>query len=324
MAKQSDKLNRAIIVSIILHVVFIGLLVLGASIKPLEIGADAGGAIEAIMVDPGLLSQQYQRIEQQKNAAKRAQEQADQAAQRQAKELQDQQVAEQNKVKQIEKDRISAERAQKEAEKKTEQAALEKSKLDQQIAKATEAKKLAEVKAAAEKIANEQRMAAEKKASEQAAKEKAAADKVAKEMADKALAEAKAKADAAKNDDAINNLFDDLAADKNAPPAGNPGKSSNNNKNSGASNVLSESYQGQIKNAIENKFNDPQLYLGKTCTLRINLAPDGMMVSTEVVSGDPALCRVASIAAKQANIPKPPSQAVYKQVKNALIVFAPE
>lgn len=319
MAKQSDKLNRAIIVSIVLHVIFIGLLLLGASIKPLEIDAGGGGAIDAIMVDPGLLSQQYKLIEQQKNAAKRAQEQADKIAQREARELQDKQVAAQNKVKQAEEERILAEKVQKEAERKAEQAAIEQKKLNEQIAKATEAKKLAEAKAAAEKIA------AEKIASEKAAKEQAAADKIAKEKADKAVKEAKAKAEAAKQDDSINNLFDDLAADKNAPPTGNPDKNSKNeSKNSGASNVLSENYQGQIKNAIENKFNDPQLYHGKTCTLRINLAPDGMMVSTDVVSGDPALCRVATIAAKQANIPKPPSQAVYRQVKNALIVFAPE
>jgi colicin import membrane protein len=40
--------------------------------------------------------------------------------------------------------------------------------------------------------------------------------------------------------------------------------------------------------------------------------------------GDPALCQAAIAAAKQARIPKPPSQAVYEVFKNAPMRFRPQ
>ncbi|MGQ7172078.1 cell envelope integrity protein TolA, partial [Escherichia sp. R-CC3] len=65
-------------------------------------------------------------------------------------------------------------------------------------------------------------------------------------------------------------------------------------------------YAGQIKSAIESKFYDASSYAGKTCTLRIKLAPDGMLLDIKPEGGDPALCQAALAAAKLAKIPKPP------------------
>ncbi|MGQ7188768.1 cell envelope integrity protein TolA, partial [Escherichia sp. HC-CC] len=108
------------------------------------------------------------------------------------------------------------------------------------------------------------------------------------------------------------------AKGNNASPAG-----SGNTKNNGASGADINNYAGQIKSAIESKFYDASSYAGKTCTLRIKLAPDGMLLDIKPEGGDPALCQAALAAAKLAKIPKPPSQAVYEVFKNAPLDFKP-
>lgn len=108
------------------------------------------------------------------------------------------------------------------------------------------------------------------------------------------------------------------AKGNNALPAG-----SGNTKNNGASGADINNYAGQIKSAIESKFYDASSYAGKTCTLRIKLAPDGMLLDIKPEGGDPALCQAALAAAKLAKIPKPPSQAVYEVFKNAPLDFKP-
>ena len=70
-------------------------------------------------------------------------------------------------------------------------------------------------------------------------------------------------------------------------------------------------------------YTDPS-YTGKTCDLRIKLAPDGLLLDVKAEGGDPALCQAALSAARQARYPKPPSEAVYQVFKNAPVVFQPQ
>ncbi|ENE2467036.1 cell envelope integrity protein TolA, partial [Escherichia coli] len=125
-------------------------------------------------------------------------------------------------------------------------------------------------------------------------------------------------------------IFGELSSGKNAPKTGGGAKGNNaspagsgNTKNNGASGADINNYAGQIKSAIESKFYDASSYAGKTCTLRIKLAPDGMLLDIKPEGGDPALCQAALAAAKLAKIPKPPSQAVYEVFKNAQLDFKP-
>ncbi|WP_262353104.1 cell envelope integrity protein TolA, partial [Escherichia fergusonii] len=187
-------------------------------------------------------------------------------------------------------------------------------------------KKTAE-KAAADKAAAEKK-AAEKAAADKAAAEKKAAEKAAaeKKAAEKAAADKKAAQKAAEADD----IFGELSSGKNAPKTGGGPKGGHdspagvgNTKNNGASGEDINNYAGQIKSAIESRFYDASLYAGKTCTLRIKLAPDGMLLDIKPEGGDPALCQAALAAAKLAKIPKPPSQAVYEVFKNAPLDFKP-
>ncbi|EPQ1147667.1 cell envelope integrity protein TolA, partial [Citrobacter amalonaticus] len=161
-----------------------------------------------------------------------------------------------------------------------------------------------------------------------AAAEKAAADK--KAAAEKAAAAKKAAAEKAAAASGVDDLLGDLSSGKNAPKTGGGAKGNNaspagsgNTKNNGASGADISNYAGQIKSAIESKFYDASSYAGKTCTLRIKLASDGMLLDIQSEGGDPALCQAALAAARQAKIPKPPSQAVYEVFKNAPLDFKP-
>ncbi|EEG84078.1 hypothetical protein PROPEN_04852 [Proteus penneri ATCC 35198] len=90
----------------------------------------------------------------------------------------------------------------------------------------------------------------------------------------------------------------------------------------GANNAGVATYIGQVKTAIEQKFIDPELYKGRTCELKVSIAPDGLLISAKVVGGDPSLCQVALRAANTAKLPKPPKD-VYEQVKSSVIEFKP-
>uniref|UniRef100_UPI000535278D cell envelope integrity protein TolA n=1 Tax=Pantoea septica TaxID=472695 RepID=UPI000535278D len=181
--------------------------------------------------------------------------------------------------------------------------------------------------AAKEKAAQEakEKAAAEAKAkADAAAKAKADAAAKAKAAAD---AKKKAAAEAAKNSSDVDDLLGGLASGKNAPKSGAAGGGAagqGNQKKAGASGAEINSYLGQVVGAIQSRFYDADTYKGKECNLRIKLAPDGLLIDVKSEGGDPALCQAAIAAAKQAHIPKPPSQAVYEVFKNAPMRFKPE
>lgn len=200
------------------------------------------------------------------------------------------------------------------------QKVAEEAKEQQKIAEVASAK----AKAEADKLALAQVDAHKKAEARKRAKE-------AKNAAEqKATEQAKKKAAAAKQSAEFDVLFDNLLDSKNAPeerykqkrddiPAGQ-----GNAKATGASVSDINSYMGQIQDAIQSKFYNPSSFTGKTCDLRIKLAPDGLLISVQEVGSDPALCQAAVSAAKLAQIPKPPSAAVYQYFKNFTLGFKPQ
>lgn len=82
-------------------------------------------------------------------------------------------------------------------------------------------------------------------------------------------------------------------------------------------------YAGQIKKAIEEQFREPGKYSGKVCSLRMNMAPNGLLLQVKREGGDPDLCREAMNAVKHADIPAPPSPEVYKVFHNGVLDFKP-
>ncbi|EDV0529329.1 cell envelope integrity protein TolA [Salmonella enterica subsp. enterica] len=80
-------------------------------------------------------------------------------------------------------------------------------------------------------------------------------------------------------------------------------------------------YASQIKYAIERNFYNIDKYSGKQCTLRIKMAPDGMILDIQPDGGDPDLCRAAMKVAKKTKLPSPPSPAIYDVFKKAVLDF---
>ncbi|ERT11986.1 cell envelope integrity protein TolA [Photorhabdus temperata] len=333
---QNNKLNRAVIVSVVLHIILIGVLIWGSLTQKTEMGGGGqdGSVIDAVMVDPNAVVQQYNQHQQQQADAKRAEQSRKKKAEQQAAELREKQAEEQERLKAVEEERIKAQQVaeeqkkqavesaakareeQKQAEEAAAKAKAEKEKL---IKEQAEAQKKAEAEAEAKKEAE---AAAAKQKAAQEAKAKAEADAKAKAKAE-ADAKKKAAAQAAKQATEVDDLLGGLTS--NAPKQGGASAAGKGGgKKSGASNSDINNYLGQIQIAIQNKFYDPSMYRGRMCTLRIKLAPDGLLIDIKPEGGDQALCQAAVAAAKQAKIPKPPSKEVYEVFKNAPIDFKPQ
>ncbi len=329
--QQSDRMGYSIVFSMVLHILLISLLLFGSLTQKVTTGGGGaeGDIIDAVMVDPKVLVQQYQRQQQQKIDMQRAQEQRQKKALRQAEELQQKYIAGQQRLKDLEKERLQVQQAADEVKQQTvdqQKRIVEQQKQAQALtAKAKEEQKQAE--AAAENAKKKQREAEEKqmqaeakqiKTEEEAQKKAAIAAKKKADMAKKTAIQA------AKESSDVDDLFDSLASSQpvsqsNAATAGKGG-----GKKSGASTTEINSYLAQIKMAIEAKFHDAKLFKGQICKLRIKLAPDGMLIDIIAEGGDPALCKAALMAAKQARIPKPPSDELYDIFKNIPLVFKPE
>ena len=350
--KSNSKFSLAIILSILFHV----LLIIFLCYKAIQDDSDNygtvnGQSIDAIMVDPSIISEQYKRQSQSQKNQQQLRQQVDEQITKQNQLLQQKQLEQQQYLKDLEKERLKLaeklKQEQLEAEKKAaqekleaekraaeEKAAREKQEAEKRAAeeKAAREKQEAEKRAAEEKAAREKQEAEKRAAEEKAAREKleaekrAAAEKAAREKqeAEKKAAEEKAareKKEAAKraaqqkaaNDKAVNDLLGELTTGGSSAPA----------TRKGVSNGELDKYKFLVKTAISNKFINPnRLYVGQRCQLQIQIAPDGLLLDHKVLSGDDALCREAVAATLLAVIPEP-SQILYPEVKKMIINFEP-
>ncbi|HDS3387309.1 TPA: cell envelope integrity protein TolA [Proteus mirabilis] len=338
-----SKLSGSVILSTVLHLLIIALLIWGSLTQKWNLGGGGGSdgqVIDAIMVDPNAVVQEYNQQKAQQANVQKAEQERKARAQQQEEELRQQQIKEQERLKAKEAAEAQrreaataaakAKEEQKQAEEAAAQAKAERDRIlkEQADAKAkaeAEAKKQAEL--AAKQKAEEAKAKAEAEAKAKAeadAKAKAEADAKAKAAAEakaKAAAEAKAKAAAQQQSKAVDSLLDGLVAQGDKQSGASAAGQGGGNR-SGANAAGIDRYTGQVKVAIEQKFFDSDLYKGRKCDLKISIAQDGMLVSAKAVGGDPALCQVALQAAKMATLPKPPKD-IYEQVKSPTIEFKP-
>lgn len=326
--EQKNKLSRSVVLSIIFHVLLFGFIILGSLDEIIKLGGggQGGEVVDAIMVDPGVVIEQYNQLQRQQNSAKQADAERKKRLQQQEEELRKQQEEEQKRLKMVEEERIKIAREAAQQRKQAEEAA-QKAKEQQKIAEEAAAK----AKAEQERLIKEQ-AEAKAKAEAQAKKEaeiaRAKAQAEAKEKAAKALA-AKKKADAAKQAATVDSLLGGLTAQQPTQQMGGTAAAGQGgNRKSGASSSDVANYAGKIKAAIESKFYDSDIYRGKTCELSIKLAPDGMLISIAAKSNtanDQPLCDAAIRAAKTATMPKPPSRSIYDAFneQGSTLVFKP-
>ncbi|QLK87456.1 cell envelope integrity protein TolA [Arsenophonus endosymbiont of Aphis craccivora] len=306
--EQKNKLSCSVVLSIIFHVLLFGFIILGSLDEIIKLGGggQGGEVVDAIMVDPSVVIEQYNQLQRQQNSAKHADTERKKRLQQQEEELRKQQEEEQKRLKMVEEERIKIAREAEQQRKQAEDAA-QKAKKQQKIAEEAAAK----AKAEQERLIKEQAEAKEK------------AEKAAKALA------AKKKADAAKQAATVDSLLGGLTAQQPTQQMGGAAAAGQGgNRKSGASSSDVANYAGKIKAAIESKFYDADIYRGKTCELSIKLAPDGMLISIAAKSNtanDQPLCEAAIRAAKTATMPKPPSRSIYDAFneQGSTLVFQP-
>jgi len=314
----------AFITALSLHLIIGGVLLFAADFslpkeKPKEV---------VTIIDASLISQEvFDDLEQRKNNKKLAEKRKkENERKKREKALADKKRKETLAKQQKEAEaKAKREKAQREAEAKraaAEKALAEKNakiKADKEakaLAKKKESEKLQAQKAAKEKAAKEAKEKAAKEKAAKEAKEKAAKEKAAKEAKEKAAKEAKRKAAAeaerlrqAELDQQMEaEFFDDFSSARSAKQ-------------------LSEiaRYQALIRNKISRNWKvDPSMG-GKTCTLAIRLAPDGLVISVNMSRGDRVLCdsaRRATLSARTLPIPSDPE--ISGQFRDFDITLEPE
>ncbi|MEX4200821.1 cell envelope integrity protein TolA [Haemophilus influenzae] len=199
--RQKKGIN-AFAISILLHFILFGLLILSSLYHTVEImggGEGEGDAIGAVIVDTGTAAQEWGRIQQQKKGQADKQKSPEPVVEEKPPEPNQEEIKHQQEVqRQEELKRQQEQQRQQEIKKQQEQArqeALEKQKQAEE-AKAKQAAEAAKLKADAEA----KRLAAAAKQAEEEAKAKAAeiaAQKAKQEAEAKAKLEAEAKAKAA-------------------------------------------------------------------------------------------------------------------------------
>ncbi|HCH51488.1 MAG TPA: cell envelope integrity protein TolA [Proteus sp.] len=346
-----SKLSGSVILSTVLHLLAVALLIWGSLTQKWDLGGgggEGGQVVDAIMVDPNAVVQQYNQQKTQQASVQKAEQERKERAEQQEDELRQQQQKEQERLKTLEVERLQAKEAA-EAQRRESAAAAAKAKEEQKVAEEAAAqakterdrilKEQADAKAKAEAEAKKQAELAKQKADEAKAKAqadakaKAEADAKAKAEADakakaaaeakaKAAADAKAKAAAAQQSKTVDSLLDGLVSDGNNKQSGASAMGQGGSNRTGANGEGIDRYKGQVQSAIQQKFIDPELYKGKTCELKVSIAPDGLLISAKAVGGDPALCQVALRAANTAKLPKPPKD-IYEEVKSPVIEFKP-
>lgn len=310
---KENKLNYALILSGFLHLIFIIFIIVNSSRFKLNkvSQGDKDNVIDAIIVDSSAMTEKYQPQKNQGAESKLVLERQKKEAQQQAEVLLKKQNEEQQRLKILEEERLQAQENEKQEiikrkrqmEEQHQLLVDQQKQIDSAIKKAQEEQEQVKLAAAKAKIeAKRIRSEIEKKAQ-------------AEQKRKKAVAAAKKKSEnTTKN---VDQLFDALASPQNTP------KIQTTERGKKGSDTEIKSYLNQIIHAIQSKFYDASLYKGKTCHLRIKLAPDGKLISIREEIGDTDLCQAAVAAAKQAHIPKPPNKDVYQVFKNASLVFTP-
>jgi len=219
-------------------------------------------------------------------------------------------------------DRIKAEKAEILRKKlEAERVAAEKALAAKALREKKEAAEALKRKQAAEKKALEEKQALEKIKAEKLAKEKAAKEKAAKAKAakEKAIEEARLKAieDARiEAEKEAKRKAEEAAAEAERLRQAELDRQmeaefSEDFSNARDSKQLEEiaRYEALIRGKISRNWTVDPTMTGKSCTLAIRLAPDGLVISVEMSSGDRRLCdsaRRATLKAKTLPIPKDP------------------
>ncbi|WP_394176709.1 cell envelope integrity protein TolA [Thalassotalea litorea] len=251
--------------------------------------------IDAVVVDQSKLQKQVEKLEQQKAAAK---------------------AREDKRIKELE-------RRASEAQKKRQQEAERIKRLEAEKRKADDAAKQAKAKAAAEEKARvkkeQERKQAEKAAADAKAKrqkEEAAAKKAEEARKQREADERRRKKEAAERAEQERLLEQQMMQEM------------NQRQQARSQHVLTEvqKYVALITQTIQRNFIlDENTMKGKSCDLKVKLAPSGFVISVTPIKGDQVVCVEAVKAVKKAGtLPVSKDPDVFKQMSEINLKYTPE
>lgn len=322
--------KSAILISVVLHIILFVLL-LGGSWFSDDDKKPKHQMVEAVVIDPKAIEKQAKTIRDQRDAAKRAEQQRVEKLRQQAEIQEKNRKKEEERLRKLQEQKVLQEKQARETEKqkqlaeKQKQEAQERAKIEKERAAKAEAerkaKEAAAAKVAAEKKAAEQaKAAAEAKAAAQAkakadAQAKAEAEKRAKEKAQQQAAEkAKLAREKEAQEAALNDIFSGLEAES--------VQISSARQKYIASEL--DRYGAIYKQMIQEKLLTEDSFRGKSCKINIRLVQtgsDAIVSKVTAIDGESAVCSAAKRAIAQVgNFPMPKEQDVADQLKNINLV----
>jgi len=296
---------KALLISISLHIILIVGLVLGdftSETKPLKSIVTPMKPIEAVVIDADKLQKAINKIKKQKADKNIAEKKRLRDIEKRVSDAKKRRTKEEAKIKRLEK-----QRKQKEQEKKRADKAAKESK-----AKAAKAEKIRKQKEQEKQKADE----AAAKARSKRIKEEIAAKK-AETLRKKKIADNKRKALEEKERAIQEKLLAQQIAAEMAT------------RNSARQQQLMsevERYGALITRVInQNMINDRSTMEGKSCKLRISLAPSGFVTQVTIVSGDAVVCNAAERAVfKASTLPVSKDPDVFKKMRSIGVTVIPE
>ncbi|WP_345870342.1 cell envelope integrity protein TolA [Shewanella algae] len=310
MAGKSD-FTVPFIISAVLHIGVIAILAMGVDFqdKPKLPTPQAQSApVQAVVVDQQKVDDYVQKLKQDKAAAERRERERQQELDRKANEAKKAREQEQERIRKLE-----VERKQKELETQKAAKAAKAAKLKEQQEKEKAQKAEAERKAKEQqrKEAEEAALKAEqKRKAEEAAAKKAEEERKAKEEAER---KRKAEEEARRRQE--QELADALAAEQAA-------LSATRNRQ-----VMSEvdRYRAMITATIQRNLVVDESMRGKVCKVKVRLAKDGFVTNSQIIEGDPVVCRAAKAAINKAGrLPVSQEPDVYQLMKEINLEVRPE
>ncbi|WP_087026125.1 cell envelope integrity protein TolA [Thaumasiovibrio subtropicus] len=175
----------AFAVSLTAHAVIVGLLAWGATVASNKPIVPVGNSIEAVVIDPALVSQQVKQLREQQAAAEKAEQDRLRRLEQQAEAVEQERKAEEERLRQLQADKLKAEQEAREAEQ-------ERLKIEEQQRIAADERRQAEEEAriAAEKAAEAKAEAERQEAARLKAEEQRKIEELAKRQAEEAAKQA--------------------------------------------------------------------------------------------------------------------------------------
>lgn len=343
--KQDKKFIRSLMISGGAHLLLVIALIWGTNFN-MSKPEPTPNMVQAVVIDPNVISQQAKQIRADRDAAKKAEAERIEKLRKQSEQLEKNRKAEEERIRRLAQEKAEAAKKARDAEQqriikeKQAKAAEAERQKKQEAARKAEQQRLAKEKAAkeaerkakqeAEKAAAAEaaRIAKEKAAAEAAEKarkaeqQRIAQEKAAKEAAAKAEKEkarlAQLERERKEQEAALNDIFSGLEQEAQSNSAA---------KSRFVADEISR-YGAIYKQMIQEKLLVEDSYRGKQCQVDLRLIATGstaIVSDIKTVRGDNTLCRATKRAITQVNsFPLPSDPAVAEQLKSIRLTVAPD